>query len=47
MGFDLEHFFEELMLDLKNKELGDRGKLLALEEYIREQYDYAKECGMF
>ena len=44
MGFSLEHFFEELIEELKKAEKGQA----TIENILKEvewQQNYAKECG--
>jgi hypothetical protein len=49
MGFSLEMFFNELLAMLENSDKqggGDaQSDLRGIEEYVKGQRDYAKECG--
>ena len=46
MGFNLELFFDELLFILNNNDIDEIDKLNMLEECIKEEQKYAKECGM-
>lgn len=49
MGFNLEMFFDELLEMLENSDKQSAGDaqsdLMNIEKYVKDQRDYAKECG--